>query len=118
MSQNIYRGLCVLCFLLATASFLAELNGHRVIGSFAHIDKVAHLGIFAVLTGLLWKGFRLTPVTAIILLGAYGGAIELAQHYFTRRNGDWLDLLADVTGVVLFYAVRKLWHTIRPRSRR
>ena len=118
MSQGFYRWVCVLCFVLATASFLAELSGHRIGGGFAHIDKVAHFGIFAVLTALLWKGFKLPAVTACLALGTYGGLIELAQHNFTRRNGDWWDLLADIAGIASFYLIRTLWHKIRPRSPR
>lgn len=118
MPQIFYRWVCVFCFVLATAGFLAELSGHRIGGGFAHIDKVAHFGIFAVLTALLWKGFRLAPLPAFLLLGVYGGGIELAQHYFTRRTGDWWDWLADIAGIVGFYLVRALWHHIRPRSQR
>ncbi|WP_214000168.1 VanZ family protein [Arsukibacterium sp.] len=118
MPQIFYRWICVLCFVLATAGFLAELSGHRIGGGFAHVDKLAHFGIFAVLTALLWKGFKLAPLPAFLLLGIYGGAVELAQHYFTRRTGDWLDWLADIAGVVSFYLARALWHHIRPRSRR
>lgn len=118
MSQRFYRWVCLLCFMLATAGFLAELSGHRIGGGFAHLDKVAHFGIFAVLAALLWKGFKLSPAMAFLLLGAYGGAIELAQHNFTRRNGDWWDLLADIGGVVSFYLVRALWHKLRPRTAR
>jgi VanZ family protein len=118
VSQSFYRWLCLFCFVLATASFLAELNGHRIIGGFVHMDKVAHLGIFALLAALLWKGFKLPLATAFLLLGSYGGAIELMQHYFTRRQGDWLDLLADMAGIICFYLARRLWHSIRPRSQR
>jgi hypothetical protein len=92
VSQTVYRVFCLSFFVLATASFLAELNGHRVIAGFAHVDKLVHFSIFALLAALLWKGFKLAPLTAFIVLGSYGGAIELVQHYFTRRQGDWLDL--------------------------
>lgn len=118
VSQLFYRWLCLLCFVLATAGFLAELSGHKIAGGLAHMDKLAHFGIFAVLAGLLWKSFKLKAQYAIILLGCYGGAIELAQHHFTRRNGDWWDLLADIAGVLTFYLLRALWHRLRPRSRR
>lgn len=118
MSQVFYRWVCVLCFVLATAGFLAELSGHRIGGGFAHMDKIAHFGIFTVLTALLWKGFKLSPWPAFLLLGIYGGAVELAQHNFTRRNGDWWDWLADIGGIVCFYLVRALWHQIRPRRQR
>ncbi|MBZ9611973.1 VanZ family protein [Rheinheimera maricola] len=118
MSQGFYRFVCLLCFLLATAGFLAELSGYRIGHGIAHLDKVAHFGIFAILTLLLWKGFKLRPALAFLLLGSYGGAIELAQHNFTRRNGDWWDLLADIGGVVSFYLLRAVWHKFRPRSQR
>ncbi|WP_372626781.1 VanZ family protein [Arsukibacterium sp.] len=118
MPQIFYRWICVLCFVLATAGFLAELSGHRIAGGFAHVDKVAHFGIFILLAALLWKGYKLTVISAFLLLGIYGGAVELAQHYFTRRTGDWLDWLADVAGIVTFYLARALWHQFRPRSQR
>lgn len=116
MPQTFYRWLCFFCFFAATASFLAELSGNKIGGGIPHLDKVAHFGIFAILSALLWKGFKLTPLPAVIILGTYGAAIELAQHYFTRRNGDWWDFLADLAGIVGFYLVRALWHKIRPRS--
>lgn len=118
MSQRFYRGLCLLCFAVATVLFLAELQGHRIGAGIAHLDKMAHFAIFAVLATLLWKGFKLSTLSAILLLGSYGGGIELLQHNFTRRNGDWLDFLADIAGVLSFYLVRLLWHKIRPRSQR
>jgi VanZ family protein len=113
--QQFYRILCILGFAVATASFLAELQGYRVAGGLAHLDKLAHFIIFAVLSGLLWKGFKLRLIPAFIVLSGYGAAIELAQHYFTRRNGDWLDFIADIVGVISFYLCRALWHRIRPR---
>jgi len=116
VTQLYYRILCVLGFALATASFLAELNGIRIAGGLAHLDKVVHIGIFATLSALLWKGFKLKPLAAILLLGSYGGAIELVQHFFTRRHGDWFDLLADLAGVAGFYGLRTLWHRFRPRT--
>lgn len=118
MPQQFYRLLCIFGFAAATASFLAELQGYTIAGGLAHLDKLAHFIIFAVLSGLLWKGFKLSLVPAVLLLSSYGAAIELAQHYFTRRNGDWFDLLADIAGIVSFYICRALWHRIRPRSQR
>lgn len=115
MPQQFYRILCILGFAVATASFLAELKGYRVAGGLAHLDKLAHFIIFTVLSALLWKGFKLKLISAFLLLSSYGAAIELAQHYFTRRNGDWLDFLADILGVISFYLCRALWHRIRPR---
>lgn len=118
MSQTFYRGLCLFCFLAATVAFLAELNGQRIAGGIAHLDKAVHFAIFALLAALLWKGFRLKPTTALLILGSYGGGIELTQHFFTRRHGDWLDFLADIAGVASFYLIRAIWHTLRPRRQR
>ncbi|WP_333607784.1 VanZ family protein [Arsukibacterium sp.] len=115
MSQRFYRWLCLLFFAIATFSFLAEISGHRIGLNISHLDKLAHFGIFAVLAWLTWKGFRPPFYWAVAILSLYGGLIELAQHYFTRRQGDVWDWLADIAGVLAFYLARKLWHLWRPR---
>jgi VanZ family protein len=113
-----YRVLFVLCLLLATAGFLAEINGHRITGGILHADKMAHFAIFGLLTALTWKAFKPKFYLAMLFLGGYGLAIELMQHYFTARQGDVWDWLADAAGIASFYLIRQLWHLWRPRSRR
>lgn len=115
MSRTFYRYICLLFLIAATISFMAKVNGYDITSTFLPVDKVAHICIFFMLTALVWKGFRLPIPYALIILGGYGGAIELMQHYYTDRSGDWLDWLADLFGILSFYVVRAIWHSIRPR---
>lgn len=117
MSNIFYRCSCLIFFLIATTGFLAELSGHGIGKGIAHFDKIAHFGIFAVLSLLLWKAFRLSYIAILVILGSYGALVEVVQHYFTRRSGDWLDWLADMAGILFFFLGRAIWHRIRPRSR-
>lgn len=72
-------------------------------------DKWGHMLAYAVWAWCLladgtragWPKRRCYMV-AIILTIAYGGLMEIIQHYcFTYRQGEWLDWLADITGIVL-----------------
>ena len=80
--------------------------------SFPHADKLIHAGFYFVCS-LVWylllnKGINspLVSVKAIQIAALfsifYGVLIELLQHYCTTdRHGDWLDALANTTGVLL-----------------
>lgn len=79
-----------------------------------HLDKVVHFGLFFVMSLLIRNTFeyeakcsiRLIRLFCILFAFAYGGILELLQHYFFNRTGDWLDLLADAAGGMagcLFY---------------
>ena len=65
-------------------------------------DKLQHASAYAVLAfvggwafGRTRRAFSLAFCLAIL----YGGAMELAQGYFTlNRTADWLDELANLTG--------------------
>lgn len=81
------------------------------ISQIPHLDKVVHIGMYFVLSSLLWfesyrKG-RNTPTRtawtiAFIFPVLFSGAIELLQEYCTSyRGGDWLDFLANSTGALL-----------------
>ncbi|MCC5450965.1 VanZ family protein [Rheinheimera sp. UJ51] len=123
MPQSFYRFLFLLCLLLATFGFMAEINGHKLAGELSffkieNLDKVAHFGIFFVLSGLIWKGFRAVFWKILLLLAIYGALIEVIQENYTRRTGDFWDWVADMAGVLTFFVVRKLWHLWRPRSKR
>ena len=59
------------------------------VGKIVGIDKVAHLCMYAGLSGMLW-------------IELMSGAIELLQEYCTTyRGGDWFDFLANICGVTL-----------------
>lgn len=71
-----------------------------------HLDKVVHFGMFFILSLLLTYPLELHSslslkqiyLTAIGMSFAYGGLIEILQHYFFNRGGDVWDLLADIAG--------------------
>ena len=74
-------------------------------------DKLGHAGIFFVQAGLLQRALRrrlggrralLAALVACLLLGA---ATELRQRWVPHREGDLLDLLADLAGATLYGAL-------------
>ena len=75
---------------------------------FPHADKVVHVGVFLVPVALaLLAGFRGATVVAVFA----GQALvsELVQwRLLGDRSGDVVDVLADLTGVVLGVVVARL----------
>lgn len=87
------------------------------------LDKVAHMGMYAGLSGMLWFEFfrnhRLRRVVwhawagAVICPIVLSGLIEVIQEYGTDyRSGEWLDFLANSCGVGL--ATLFAWYVLRP----
>jgi VanZ family protein len=79
-------------------------------------DKAQHfLGFFG-LTGL---GLLAYPKKLLLHMGGYfvllGGFIEVAQWATGWRQGDWLDLLADVIGVGAALVLWQVWRVFRSR---
>jgi VanZ family protein len=75
---------------------------------FPHADKVAHLGIYAVLAGLaarallgLGQGGRRAVWLAIVLCSLYGALDEWHQSFVPGRDPDPLDWAADTAGAGL-----------------
>jgi VanZ family protein len=80
---------------------------------FKNADKFIHFCMYGGISGVFWleylfkhrkkklnyfKAFIGGVLTPILL----GGAIELFQRYFTRfRSGDWFDMSANISGVVI-----------------
>ena len=72
-------------------------------------DKVIHACIYLVLA-IAWFlpivkhspfALRLSPYV-VLGVTAYGGILELLQHFCTlTRSGEWLDLLADFVGALI-----------------
>lgn len=85
---------------------------------FPGFDKIAHLGSFALvmLTGLL-AGIR--PRLLATVLVVHAALSELVQHtLLPGRSGDLADLLADVAGVGLGWAVFLIIERGAARKRR
>lgn len=91
---------------------------------FPGVDKVVHMCMYAGLSGILWLEFLLNhrkaemnikhAITgAMICPVAFGGMIELGQQYLTTyRGGDWLDFVANTTGVLIASGIA--WYVLRP----
>ena len=86
------------------------------------IDKLAHICMYGGLCFILWIEYLRTHsaihwkriiIGGILLPIAFSGGIELAQSYLTEhRDGDWLDLAANTTGVLLAALVG--YYILRP----
>ncbi len=99
LSPHIFRMLLGMALVICSYGFLKDVSD--VPSSLMPNDKLMHVLVFMVLT-LLWQlSFRNRTITGLLAMTAYGGAVELAQHYLTVRNGDWWDWLADICGILL-----------------
>ena len=86
------------------------------------IDKLAHICMYGGLCFILWIEYlrkhstinwKKIIIEGIFLPIAFSGCIELAQSYLTEhRGGDWLDLIANTTGVLLAALVG--YYILRP----
>jgi len=83
------------------------------------IDKIMHLGLFAVFATLLLTEMNVLRVQlkvkrkyqwlSFILASTYGGLIELMQLYvFTSRGADRFDFYADIIGAGMAIVVYPL----------
>lgn len=76
-----------------------------------YLDKVVHICMYGGLSTLLWIEYLLrhrTPDMRHLVVGAIispivmSGGIEILQTTCTfTRSGDWLDFIANCTGVII-----------------
>jgi VanZ family protein len=71
-------------------------------------DKVAHFIAFFVLAFLLdfsfpRSTFNLVKIAVLIL---YGGGIEIVQHFIPFRECSSFDMLADISGIGLYWIMQ------------
>lgn len=81
-----------------------------------HIDKVYHLAAFACIILPCARFYWRSLVWLIPLTICLGGGIELIQPH-VGRDGDWLDFLADVTGIGVGIAVGRMWSRLSFRAK-
>jgi VanZ family protein len=91
------------------------------------MDKVAHVGIYALLALLaawgLERAFPAWPprralLLALLLTVAYGASDELHQRYVHGRTADPRDWAADAAGGAVAVAALTWWHRRRPAAAR
>ncbi|MDR2148073.1 MAG: VanZ family protein [Tannerella sp.] len=73
---------------------------------FRLMDKLAHFGIFFILSVLLSllfnfqtrKSYFVIILLSMLIMAVYGGLIEILQDRFFNRQGDFYDFIADMAG--------------------
>lgn len=91
-----------------------------------YFDKIVHFGLFTVFGMLLSLGLfkqreegllRQNFVLLTILTGLFYGSItEILQHfYFTGRDGNWFDVMANLFGTVFGVIIFRLILKIKPK---
>ena len=79
---------------------------------FPGVDKVFHIGLFGMLSVLLFfaffyeRGFsaRKAALLALLITSAYGGLDEFHQWFTPNRSVDVFDWLTDTAGALLAFA--------------
>ena len=97
---------CLLLVLVLAAAVMPAVwlwpDRGRILSWFGEIDKWAHAIMFAVLT--IWFAGQYRPASywriALGLL-TYGVLIELCQRMVSYRSAEWLDVAADVAGILV-----------------
>ncbi len=74
---------------------------------FVGIDKIGHLGFYAILSFLWFKAMESRSNIAFKIIAGiicFGVFMEYCQYYFTEgRAFEWLDAFANSAGTVLGY---------------
>jgi len=73
------------------------------------IDTVGHIFGFFGLTWVLVRLVKLPLFNTVICLYFYSVLTELSQYYLGFRNGEFVDVIADVVGISLF----SIYHWLR-----
>ena len=99
-------GIITLILLLLPSNDLPDMEKFNF---FQGVDKIVHLGIFFVLTILLyWESARkyqwqknkwLTIAKVVISTVLFAGFTEIAQMFVSTRSSDIFDLYADCLGI-------------------
>ncbi len=103
-------GFVSLLFIIAYIAFLPNYEKLPELTSFS--DILNHFLAFFVLAILLDTGFRIKLKTGILLLFTYGLFIECVQCFLPNRHFDLLDILVDMTGVITYYMVKKMFFSV------
>lgn len=89
-----------------------------------NFDKLVHFCMYFGFSGVIWLeslcvrrnkfGIRKILVAAVLFPVLFSGCIEVGQEYLTiNRSGDWIDFVANATGVVCASLIA--YYIVRPR---
>lgn len=75
--------------------------------NFPNIDKIVHMAFhFVIAMWFLWA--REKNITVILLSGGYGLLIEILQSFTRYRSFEWMDVAANLLGLVVALILYKL----------
>ena len=109
--KKFYKTISVLIIILILCFLPGNTANKMSVFYFPYFDKIVHFVMYFIFSFVLFvdltNNTRLQKkqIFLIILLLSFiiGGIIELIQNYFIpMRSGDWFDLLADLTGSLMF----------------
>ena len=85
------------------------------------VRKAAHMGIFFVLTGLLYWALKGVPKlrgwTALGICAVLAAVDEFHQYFVPGRSGKWQDVCIDVLGGACFFLFLALVRWIKNRKK-
>lgn len=106
----------ILFYITAFTVFIFAIvnNDHIAINSI-YADKIKHISAFFTLSLLLNKAsstiaHRFRNILALLL---FGFLIEVVQYFIPSRDSDWMDILADFVGIVLFQVAYSSFKMVR-----
>lgn len=123
MKKYLWRNVfwCIIIFVLcAMPGDKLPKDGFEI----PHLDKIVHFGLFYIMGIFLCAElkyqtsltYRKIGIWVIALVAMYGGLIELLQNYiFINRSGDYLDLLADISGGIAAVLMFRTLKTYKDR---
>ncbi len=130
INNLLYRWLpvCIFCLLI----FIQSSNpAPEQIPRLPYLDKLIHLGAYAVLGILFFRAFEslnlkgsrlLVPLLAAVASSLYGISDEIHQSFVPFREADPFDAIADILGsiigVALFQRSRLFFRKSRPPAQR
>ena len=108
MSSRIYQVLFIVVIIVCSALFFKEVKSS--VAGIPYLDKLAHFGIFFVLTAFLKRAFNASFWVYLIVLSGYGAGVEYIQGMLPHRSASFADFIADVSGVISYLIFNLVWH--------
>ena len=108
VSRRIYQALFIIIIIACSLLFFKEVKSS--VSSITHIDKLAHFGVFFILTGFLKRAFKAPIWLYIVILAAYGAGVEYVQGMIPHRQASFADFVADVAGILTYLLISAVWH--------
>jgi len=102
LDKNTYK---IIFYITASIVFiLAIVNNDHVSINSIYADKIKHISAFFTLSLILNRAsstlaHRFRNIIALLLFGFF---IEVAQYFIPSRDSDWMDVLADFIGIIVF----------------